>query len=69
MGIPPNDLKKVFEPFWRSERTKELAISGTGLGLSLSKDLAQKYNIQLTLSSPGENQGAIAKIAWPLYKA
>ena len=69
MGIRASDLKQVFEPFWRSERTKELAINGTGLGLSLSKELAQKYNIQLSLTSAGENQGALAKVAWPLYKA
>jgi len=40
MGISPEDLERIFEPFFRSRRTSAQA-SGVGLGLSVCKRLVE----------------------------
>ncbi|MDA3816097.1 MAG: ATP-binding protein [Prolixibacteraceae bacterium] len=39
IGIPPNELEKVFERFYRASNVNKGSISGTGLGLSIVKEL------------------------------
>jgi signal transduction histidine kinase len=36
-GIPPADLKHVFDAFYRADNVKDQAVRGTGLGLALVK--------------------------------
>jgi len=38
-GVPPKDLDRIFEKFFRSERTAQ--VSGTGLGLSIARGLVE----------------------------
>lgn len=49
-GIPDSDLKKVFEPFYRLEQSRNNKTGGTGLGLVIAKDIicAHGGTIQLT---------------------
>jgi len=50
-GIPPEDIKRVFEPFF-STRTKQ---GGTGLGLSITYGLVQEIGGAISLESrPGK---------------
>jgi signal transduction histidine kinase len=54
MGIDPHDLPRVFEPFFRSSSVTDAQIHGTGLGLSLAKNIAEAMQGQLTVvSHPG----------------
>jgi two-component system, OmpR family, sensor histidine kinase KdpD len=39
MGIPPEDLNRIFDKFYRVQRPDN--VSGTGLGLSISKGIVQ----------------------------
>ena len=50
-GIPPEQLQKVFEPFYRLESSRSRDTGGTGLGLSIARDIAQSHGGQLTLSN------------------
>jgi two-component system, NtrC family, sensor kinase len=43
IGIQPDDLKRLFQPFFSTKSTK-----GTGLGLWISKGIIQKYDGTLT---------------------
>jgi two-component system sensor histidine kinase MprB len=51
-GIPPEDAAHVFDRFWRASSARHLP--GSGLGLSIVKDVAEKHGGSVTLeSAPG----------------
>jgi signal transduction histidine kinase len=53
-GIPEECLEKVFEPFFRLERSRNRNLGGTGLGLSIARNMALLNNGSLKLSNrPG----------------
>ena len=39
-GIPPEDLPRVFEPFYRAESARQLGHAGVGLGLAVARRIA-----------------------------
>ncbi|WP_086443797.1 sensor histidine kinase [Candidatus Enterococcus lemimoniae] len=43
MGIPDEEKAKVFERFYRVDQSRSSEISGTGIGLSIVKELVEKY--------------------------
>lgn len=42
-GIAPEQLERVFEPFYRIEVSRNRDTGGTGLGLSIARDVAQAH--------------------------
>jgi signal transduction histidine kinase len=42
-GFAPHDLQHVFEPLFRSDRTRATATGGTGLGLAIARRLARAH--------------------------
>ncbi len=54
-GIDPDDLPHVFEPFYRGSAARSSQVHGTGLGLSLVKEITEALGGRLTvMSTPGE---------------
>lgn len=51
IGIPKEDLDKIFNPFYRSNPTHHPETKGSGLGLSIVKRLTQLLNIRLEIQS------------------
>ena len=51
IGIPKAQQDRVFERFYRVDKSHSRAIGGTGLGLSIVKHGAQVHNAQVTLES------------------
>jgi PAS domain S-box-containing protein len=51
VGIPPDRLESVFEPFMQVESSHAARVEGTGLGLSISRDLARGMGGDLTAES------------------
>ncbi len=54
IGIAPEDLPHIFEPFYRSPSVRRSQIHGTGLGLALAKQVAESVGGTLSVTSePG----------------
>ncbi len=51
IGMSKGDQRHLFEKFYRSEDYRTQEISGTGLGLYISKKLADKMNIKINFES------------------
>jgi signal transduction histidine kinase len=51
IGIPPDKLEQVFEPFVQVDRGQSPANAGTGLGLAISRDLARSMGGDLAVES------------------
>ena len=50
-GICPDDLARVFTPFFRADRSRTRATGGVGLGLALAKRVIEAHGGQIGISS------------------
>lgn len=62
-GIAQSQKSSVFEPFFTTKRKQ----NGTGLGLSVSKDLAEKNGGRLTFLSE-EGKGSAFQLKLPVHR-
>lgn len=61
-GIPPADLPRIFERFWRGTATASR--SGSGIGLAVAAELAAAHGGTLTAASP-PGSGAVFTLTLP----
>jgi signal transduction histidine kinase/ActR/RegA family two-component response regulator len=65
VGIPSDQIDRVFEMFARIERTASKGDRGAGIGLALAKRLARMHGGDLTAWSAGENRGTTFTVGIP----
>ena len=65
-GIPRDQLARVFDIFTKIERPVQGANDGLGMGLALSRQLAQLHGGTLTAESDGEGRGAKFTLSLPI---
>ncbi len=51
IGIPPEDLEKVFERFYRAGNRSSVNAPGTGLGLAIAREVVDKHGGKIWLES------------------
>ena len=65
IGIPPEYQARVFERFFRVDKSRSKASGGTGLGLSIVKHIAQYHHAEIKLHS-GNGRGTIIEILFAI---
>jgi len=62
-GIPPDQISRVLEPFYRVEHSRNASSGGVGLGLSIAQTVAHAHGGQLLLRNlPGGGLEATLKL-------
>ena len=54
-GIPPAGRDRIFERFYRGDKSRSGRVDGVGLGLSLSREIVRAHGGELTLECSDEN--------------
>jgi len=68
MGIPPERLPDIFEPFRRGSDYATRSHQGAGLGLSIVKNLVTLMEGRIDVQST-VGQGSVFTVTFPLKKA
>ena len=64
-GVPPADRKRIFERFQRLDRDRQSSIAGTGIGLSVVRDLVKRHEGKC-FATTGDRGGARFVVELPL---
>jgi len=67
IGITTEDLNKIFNEFYRSKNAKVAELRGTGLGMSIVKNLIKQYGGSIDVQSQIE-KGTTVTISFPIDK-
>jgi two-component system sensor histidine kinase BaeS len=65
VGIPPEDLDKVFDRFYRVDSSRDRDLSGTGLGLAVAQAIVQAHDGRIEVESAGVDQGSTFTVILP----
>jgi signal transduction histidine kinase len=68
MGMTSTDIKRLFEPFFRTDSAQAKQIQGTGLGLPIVKAIVEAHDGTITITSE-PNVGTTLAISLPLPQA
>ncbi len=66
IGIAPENMKKIFEGFFRVDTPYSRITEGTGLGLPLSRKLVELHGGILTAESEGLDKGTLVRFTLPI---
>ena len=64
IGIPPEHRERIFERFYRVDKSRSKELGGTGLGLSIVKHAARLHNAKIELQST-EGKGTTISVDFP----
>jgi signal transduction histidine kinase len=65
IGIPQNEVKRIFKRFYRATNSKRDKVKGTGLGLFIVRSIARRYGGDAYAESEGEGRGSTFTIRLP----
>jgi signal transduction histidine kinase len=64
-GVPPAEMERVFDPFYRREPSRNRDTGGIGLGLSVARSIARSHGGDLVLENRAGG-GLTARATLPL---
>jgi signal transduction histidine kinase len=53
-GIPQGEMQRVFDPFYRVETSRSRESGGTGLGLTIARNIAEQHGGSIALANHPE---------------
>lgn len=66
IGFPPEEAARLFERFYRVDKSRSRALGGSGIGLTIARALVEAMGGQIAASSPGPGQGSTFSFTLPL---
>lgn len=67
VGIPDEDMDRIFNRFYRVDKARSRAAGGTGLGLSIVRDMAKQHGGTVSVSHR-EPEGSCFTVCFPAYR-
>ncbi len=67
IGISEENRQRIFEPFFRVDKSRSREMGGAGLGLSIVKKIIEKHDGTITVSN-NNPQGTCFTVELPLYE-
>jgi signal transduction histidine kinase len=64
IGVPPAEIDKIFEEFYRAENARKVERDGTGLGLSIVKQVVERHHGTITVKNNAD-AGCTFTISFP----
>lgn len=68
IGIPEDEVGKIFDRFYRVDKTRDRETGGTGLGLSITHSTVMMHNGSIKVNSK-ENEGTSILVRIPLHQS
>ena len=66
LGIPQDELKRIFKRFYRVHSSTSKETKGTGLGLAIVQTIVKKHGGKISVDSKGEGRGTTFVVQLPL---
>ncbi len=66
IGIPPEHRARIFERFYRVDKSRSRELGGTGLGLAIVKHIAQLHHGKAELADTPDSHGCTFRLLLPL---
>ena len=65
-GIPDEEMDRVFKPYFRLDKSRNLATGGIGLGLTIAQTIVRRHGGDITLRNhPSGGLEATVRLPWP----